>query len=132
MADTTIQPNNKLSAPNRKVPAMAKLTTEDRKELPAKSFAGPDRSFPVNDRSHAADAKGRATQLLKRGSISEKEHAKIMGKANAVLGKSKPKPMKSDNDGDEGAEKDDPPAVKPRGTDQVDVKVKPGSAAWST
>lgn len=134
MADTTVQPNNKLSAPNRKVPAMAKLTTEDRKELPAKSFAGPGRSYPIEDKSHAANAKSRSAQMMKRGLISEKEHAKIVGKADAVLGKPKsaPKPMKSDNDGDEGAEKDDPPASKPRGSDQADVKVKPGSAGWNT
>lgn len=113
---------------------MEKLTTEDRKEMPKSEFAGPGKSYPVNDRSHAANAKSRSAQMMKRGLISAKEHAKIVGKADAVLGKVKsaPKPMKSDNDGDEGAEKDDPPAVKPRGSDQADVKVKPGTAAWET
>lgn len=134
MAETAVQPNNKLSATNRKVASMAKLTTQARKELPAKDFAGLGKSYPVEDRSHAGNAKARATQMMKRGLISEKEHAKIVGKADKVLGKSKsdPKPMKSDNDGDEGAEKDDPPASKPRDSDQVDVKVKPGSAGWTT
>lgn len=41
---------------------MAKLTTKARKRLPKADFAGPDRSYPVPDRSHAANAKARATQ----------------------------------------------------------------------
>ena len=36
---------------------MAELTTKKRKELPESAFAGPDRSYPVNDQSHAANAK---------------------------------------------------------------------------
>lgn len=114
---------------------MAKLDATERKEIPASEFGDPkDRKYPMPDRSHAGNAKARASQMHKRGLISDKELSKIVGKADKVLGKSKsdPKPMKSDNDGDEGAEKDDPPAVKPRGSDQVDVKVKPGSAGWAT
>ena len=42
---------------------MAKLTSEERKELPAKTFAGPNRSYPINDRSHAINANARATQF---------------------------------------------------------------------
>lgn len=42
---------------------MAKLSAADRKALPAKDFAGPDRSFPVNDRSHAKNALARASQF---------------------------------------------------------------------
>jgi hypothetical protein len=42
---------------------MAKLSASDRRELPTKDFAGPDRSFPVNDRSHARVALGRASQF---------------------------------------------------------------------
>lgn len=74
---------------------MGKLTTEDRKELPKKDFALPaKKKFPVNDRSHAANAKARATQMVKKGLISDAEHKKIMAKADKVLGKSEP-------DGDE-------------------------------
>ena len=35
---------------------MAKLSTADRKALPAGKFAGPGRSFPVNDKNHAQAA----------------------------------------------------------------------------
>jgi hypothetical protein len=66
---------------------MAKLDAADRKALPAKDFAGPDRSYPVNDRSHATNAKARASQMHKRGVISDGELARINAKANKVLGK---------------------------------------------
>lgn len=41
---------------------MAKLTAEQRKKLPNSAFAGPDRSYPVNDPSHARNALARAAQ----------------------------------------------------------------------
>ena len=41
---------------------MARLTTSDRKALPAKEFAGPDRSYPINDLSHARNALARVSQ----------------------------------------------------------------------
>lgn len=65
---------------------MAKLDAADRNALPAKDFALPGRRFPVNDRSHAANAKARASQMHKRGLISDKELARINGKANRILG----------------------------------------------
>lgn len=42
---------------------MAKLTAKTRNELPASSFAGPDRSYPVQDASHARSALSRASQF---------------------------------------------------------------------
>lgn len=42
---------------------MAKLTTKARKKLPAKDFGGPNRSFPINDKSHARNALARASQF---------------------------------------------------------------------
>lgn len=42
---------------------MAKLTAKRRKALPASAFAGPDRSFPINDRNHARNALARASQF---------------------------------------------------------------------
>jgi hypothetical protein len=42
---------------------VAKLTTKDRNKLPAKSFAGPDRSYPIEDRSHARNALARVSQF---------------------------------------------------------------------
>jgi len=69
---------------------VAKLTTEARKALPSSAFAGPDKSYPVPDRSHAANAKARATQAVKAGRMSESEKSAIDAKANRVLGKSAP------------------------------------------
>jgi hypothetical protein len=41
---------------------MARLTTGERKALPADDFAGPNRSYPVNDVSHARNALARVSQ----------------------------------------------------------------------
>ena len=41
---------------------MAKLNAKRRNALPAKSFAGPDRSYPIEDMSHARNALARASQ----------------------------------------------------------------------
>ena len=41
---------------------MAKLTAKRRNALPAKTFAGPDRSYPIPDASHARNALARASQ----------------------------------------------------------------------
>jgi hypothetical protein len=65
---------------------MSKLTSKGRNSLPAGKFAGPNRSFPVPDKSHAANAKARATQAVNAGRMSKAEEAKIDAKANRVLG----------------------------------------------
>lgn len=67
---------------------MAKLTTAARKRLPKSAFAGPGRSYPVQDRAHAANAKARATQMAKAGKLSISGAAKIKARANRVLRKS--------------------------------------------
>lgn len=41
---------------------MAKLTAGTRNALPAKDFAGPERSYPINDMSHAVNALSRVSQ----------------------------------------------------------------------
>ena len=41
---------------------MAKLTTKARKAIPSKEFAGPDRSYPIEDKSHARNALARVSQ----------------------------------------------------------------------
>lgn len=64
---------------------MAKLTTKARKNLPAAKFAGPGRSYPVPDKSHAANAKARATQAVNAGRMSKSEKGRIDAKANKVL-----------------------------------------------
>lgn len=70
---------------------MAKLTTKQRKQLPKSSFGLPaTKSYPVNDRTHAANAKARAAQQLKAGNLTPSQKKQIDVKANAVL-KSKKK-----------------------------------------
>ena len=64
---------------------MSKLTTKGRNSLPDSKFAGPGRSYPVNDKSHAANAKARASQAVKAGRMSESAKEKIDAKADKVL-----------------------------------------------
>lgn len=66
---------------------MADLTTKTRKALPASKFAGPDRSYPVEDKAHARDAKARASEEEHKGRLSKGEKAKIDSKADRVLGR---------------------------------------------
>jgi hypothetical protein len=66
---------------------MATLTTKARAKLPGKEFAGPDRSYPVPDRAHAANAKARASQAANSGRISKEVERRIDAKADRVLGK---------------------------------------------
>ena len=65
---------------------MAKLTSEERNRLPSSDFALSGRRFPMPDRSHAANAKARATQMVKRGKLSAESAAKIRAKADRLLG----------------------------------------------
>jgi hypothetical protein len=65
---------------------MAKLTTKARDALPTSKFAGPDRSYPVENRSHAANAKSRASQQEAKGNISKATEVRIDAKADRVLG----------------------------------------------
>lgn len=59
---------------------MAKLTTAARKKLPDSAFAGPGRSYPVEDKAHARNAKSRASQFA-----SPALKKKVDAKANKVL-----------------------------------------------
>jgi hypothetical protein len=66
---------------------MAKLDTAKRNALPASKFGMPgQRKYPMEDASHAADAKGRATQMVKKGRLSPAAAAAIRAKANKILG----------------------------------------------
>lgn len=67
---------------------MAKLTAKTRNDLPALEFAGPDRTYPIPDASHAANAKARATQQVKAGTLSPSAAASIKAKANRKLASS--------------------------------------------
>lgn len=64
---------------------MAKLSTAERNALPTSAFAGPARSYPVPDKSHAANAKARATQQWDKGNLSYRQMKDIEAKANAKL-----------------------------------------------
>lgn len=67
---------------------MAKLTTEKRKELPKSAFGLPEeRKYPLPDKSHAANAKARATQQYEEGNLSAARRAIINAKANKILNK---------------------------------------------
>ena len=65
---------------------MARLTSKARDKLPKKDFGEPGkRAYPMPDKSHAANAKARATQAKKAGRMSASTEAKIDAKANRVL-----------------------------------------------
>lgn len=65
---------------------MAKLKSAARNRLPASAFGIPGkRAFPMPDRSHAANAKARASQAVNAGRMSESTKAKIDVKANRIL-----------------------------------------------
>jgi hypothetical protein len=66
---------------------MTKLTTAERKKLPASDFALPGRRYPVEDKAHARDAKARASQQHHKGHLSAAEEARVDRKADAVLRK---------------------------------------------
>jgi len=66
---------------------MAKLTAKTRRALPTSAFAGAGRSYPVDTKARAANAKARATQQVNAGNLSPSAKATIDAKANKVLGK---------------------------------------------
>ena len=67
---------------------MAKLTAKTRNALASSQFAQPGkRAFPIQDQSHAANAKARATQQVKAGNMSPSTAKKIDAAANRVLKK---------------------------------------------
>lgn len=70
---------------------MTNLTAGKRKKMPKKDFAGPGKSFPINDKKHARLAIGGATRSERAGNISASEADKIKAKARAKLKKGKSK-----------------------------------------
>lgn len=68
---------------------MAKLTAKARKALPASDFAGPGRTYPIQDRSHAANAKTRASGKSVEGRVDAAVARKYpgMGKGKKSKGK---------------------------------------------
>lgn len=64
---------------------MSKLYAADRQKMPKSSFAGPGRSFPINDANHARLAIGGATRSERAGNISASEADSIKAKARGKL-----------------------------------------------
>lgn len=65
---------------------MADLKAKQRNSLPASEFGLPgERKYPMPDRSHAANAKARASQQLAKGNITSGQKAEIDAKANRKL-----------------------------------------------
>lgn len=61
---------------------MARLTAKTRNALPAKSFAGPHRSYPIEDASHARNALARVSQhgtASLKAAVRAKVHRKYPG-----------------------------------------------------
>lgn len=66
---------------------MARLSALKRKKIPKSEFGLPgEKKYPMPDRAHAANSKARATQMVKKGKLSESSKEKIDVKANKVLG----------------------------------------------
>ena len=67
---------------------MATLSEKKRDSMPDSKFGLPDEhKYPMPDKSHARNAKARASQQLHEGNLTKSEKAKIDRKADKVLGK---------------------------------------------
>ncbi len=65
---------------------MGKLSTAERKKLPARVFGlRKKRKYPMPDRGHAINAKMRATEMEHRGKLSPSQKKRIFAAANRVL-----------------------------------------------
>ena len=70
---------------------MARLTTAERNALPDSAFAGPDRSYPINDPSHARNALARASQHA-GPKLEERIEGKVHKKYPSIGETNRPKP----------------------------------------
>lgn len=66
---------------------MTKLTTKARNMLPKSEFAGPNRTYPIPNASHAKNALARAAQQKNTGALSEHAYESIVSRARKKLGK---------------------------------------------
>jgi hypothetical protein len=64
---------------------MSDLTEDKRAKMPKGEFAGPGKSFPVNDKNHARLAISGATRSERAGNISDSQEDKIKAKARRKL-----------------------------------------------
>ena len=68
---------------------MADLSTKKHDKLPKSEFGLPEeRKYPMPDKSHAANAKARASQQLDDGNLTKTEKEKIDRKADRILDES--------------------------------------------
>lgn len=64
-----------------------KLKAATRNAIPSGKFGLPgSRKYPMPDKTHAVNAKARATQMVNKGKLSASSAAKIRAKANRILG----------------------------------------------
>ena len=67
---------------------MAELTEKKRDSLKPSQFGLPEeKKYPMPDKSHARNAKARASQQKKEGNLTASEKAKIDRKADRILDK---------------------------------------------
>ena len=68
---------------------MAKLTTTKRNSESSKEFGLPEeRKYPMPDKSHARNAKARASQMKEKGKLSAADKKKVDAKADKILASS--------------------------------------------
>jgi hypothetical protein len=73
---------------NQEVPIMAELTEKKRDSLKSSTYGLPEeRKYPMPDKSHARNAKARASQQKEKGNLTASEKAKIDRKADRILDK---------------------------------------------
>ena len=83
---------------------MAPLTTKARKEIPKKDFAGLDKSYPIEDKSHARNALARASGKSVDAEVKAKVKAKfpdikVDGKGNVQSKGGRPTKSRGTSDG---------------------------------
>ena len=67
---------------------MATLSDKKRDRLKSSTFGLPEeRKYPMPDKSHARNAKARASQQVKAGNLTKAEEQKIDRKADRILDK---------------------------------------------
>lgn len=67
---------------------MTVLKAKARKELPKSDFGLPGKkAYPMPDKSHAGNAKSRASQQVNAGKMNKSTESKIDAKANKILKK---------------------------------------------
>ena len=71
---------------------MSKLSSKARGKLPKSDFGLPgEEKYPMPNKSHAINAKARATQMEAKGKLSPSSKEKIDAKANKIIRRGEPK-----------------------------------------